>query len=502
MASIPTAYANAVWQQQNELYEKMWYYFSGQVFDEKISDRSEDKKYPLGINLFKTACFNHRAVLFGEYADKVLTFQSEEKTGAAQAAEKAVERGWSDSHRNSLLLEAGLMSPIFGGHVFRIAYDPVRERAFFRLIQPTIFFPVWNDDDYHELLEVFVQYEVDARTAALRFNVDLGDAITANILEHWTQDYYEFTVNGKPAYWDRQHAYPIAGKNDYIDPATGRGIIPFEYFPFDRVGEFYGIPLGKDDMALVDEYNRRMGDMGDAVMDSTHQPMFLVNRPKGKKGLERIDRVGLNDLGMPAPGQKDPNVFSVKGSDIGPTHMAWLELVRDTARSGMFTPAVSYGEDEGSQRSALTLAFRMWPTTSKVRATRGLWNDCFRSLHHKFLIVVATRGGYNVGRERSSVEVATVPQWAVMLPRDREQLVNEIVIRKQAGIISTMRAIQLLESEDTAWIEEEMARIEADKKAEMDQQIRLAGSQMKIQAQNQGRRPGSAPSKSSSQSKE
>ena len=494
----PMAYMNDVWRQQQALYQEMWRYFSGEVFDETLSKRSDDLKYPLRENVFATACFNHRAVLYGEFDDAVLSFQVKSKNADRQTVEDALEQMWSDSYRNSLLLENGLLSQIFGGHVLRAVYHPVYKRVFFRGVEVTTFFPVWNPDDYHELLEVFVVYPVDARTAALRWNLnmrDIEDGQQVIVQEHWTQDKYEFTVDGKPAYWDRGHKFKIGGPNPYIDPDTERGIIPFEYFPLDRAGSFYGIPLGKDALGLQDEYNKRAADMGDAVMEATHMYKFLVGRSKGTKGLEHLDRVGLNDLGMEAPGRPAPEVFTVDSAKIPTGAPEWVAGLRGGSRAAMFDPAIAHGEDEGSQRSMLTLAFRMWPMTSKVRATRGLWNECFRSLHRKALIMAAAKGGYNIHSGRKQHTYYTVPLWSPMLPRDREQQVNEVVLRVQTGIISRERAIEILENKDSTWIAEEIARIKADEHQQDDRQIKVQEAQQK-QQQMAMRQAGAKPPKS------
>lgn len=487
----PDSYVNNVWQAQNAIYDTMWDYYSGNVFDETLTERTDDLKYPLKVNLFKRACINHRSVLFGEFDDKVLSFQCTPDVGDGSAVEKCIDTVWSDSHRNTLLLEGGLLAEVFGGIIYRIVMNPITKRLKYILVQPTTFFPVWDPDDYHNLLEVFVGYLVDVRTAVLRYNVDLdpdydtSSATSVMVQEHWTQDGFEFTVDGKPCYWDKARKFPIKGPNIFIDPDTGRGILPYEYFPIDRAGSFYGVPLGIDATAMQDEFNKRAADIGDAVMEATHKYKFLRNRHKGRKGLERLDRVGINDLGMPAPGQKEPDIFTIGGGELPSGAVEWTAALRDMVRDDMHSPAVAHGEDEGSQRSALTLSFRMWPTTSKVRITRGLWNECFRSLHRKTLIMAMYAGGYNIRGDGKMYNYNTETKWSRMLPRDREQAVNEVVTRKQEGLISLQHGLELLEAEDTKWVEEEMARIKKDAAEVAKQEAKLQQQQFDQQRQLQ-----------------
>jgi len=482
----PDQYHNAAWHAQSLVYQEMWEYFDREIFDETLSNRQDDLKYPLGINLFETACANHRATLFGEFADDVLPFRVRSRNVDAGIVETAIDRIWRDSSRNSILLENGLLCSILGGAVKRVIWHPVHKKVYVRIVPADAFFPVWDPDDYHNLLEAFIAYQVDGMTAKRRFNVDVPDDQGLHLVsERWTPEVIEVTVGGEPAYWDRGHSFPMSGRNPYIDPLSQQGVIPIEYFPRDRAGSFYGIPLGKNALRMQDYYNEKAADLGDAVLEATHQYKFLRNRPGGTKGLERLTRTGLNNLGMGTPGKDAPEVFAIKGGDIPAGTVEWLNNVLMLARAAMHTPPVSYGVDEGSQRSALTLAFRMWPLSSAVRATRGYWIDNFRALHRKMIIVAATKGGYNLTSRHAEYDV--LPVWAPMLPRDREGEVNEVVVRKANGLISVYHALELLEDRETEWIDEEQARIDADAKKEADTQVRIVEANQTQQQSGQGK---------------
>jgi hypothetical protein len=475
----PDSYHNDIWRQQTALYETMWNIFSREVFDETITEKSSQLKYPLGINIFAQACINHQSALFGEFEDEALAFRVKSENTDAQKVESALDKIWRDSGRNSILLEGGLISQILGGVVFRPAWHPVRKRVYMRMIAPDVFFPVWNPDDYHELYEVILAFVIDRQTAMWRYNVKLKPSSDSGsdlvlVQEHWTPNEYEVTVNGQQAYWDRERHLPARGANTYIDPVTQQGILPFEYFPKMRAGGFYGLPLGRDAVTLQNELNLRAADIGDAIQEASHQYKFLTNRPKGTAGLERLSRTGLNDLGMAAPGRDAPEVQVIKGGDVPAQAGEWVQFLRDETRTATFNPAVAFGQDEGSQRSALTLSFRMWPLTQSVRTERGYWADSFNSLNRKAIIVAATRGGYDLYPRHA--EYYTVPVWNPMMPRDREGLVNEVVLRKTNNIISTRRAVELLEEKETAWIEQELAEIEKDKVKDMNREIKVAQS--------------------------
>jgi hypothetical protein len=451
----------------------MWKYFTRDIFEETVNSRSNVKKYPLGINLLEQACVNHRSALFGEYDVDVLKFRvtsPKRRNTDVEKVEAALDQIWIESGRNSTFLEGGLITEALGGTVFRVMRNPYHKRVYVRLLQPDAFFPVWDPHDYHTILECFVAYMIDGATANRKYNVKVDNSKNVDVLvwEHWTQDFYDITVDGKEAFWDRGHHFPMSGSNPYRDPTTGRNVIPFEYFPRDRAGRFYGIPLGKNMLGLQDEYNLRQADLGDATMEASHKYMFKRNAPQASK-LSRPRHGVLNELGVGKPGPDKPDVFTVAAGEAPEASVKHASSVKGDARSSAYTPPVAYGEDEGSQRSALTLAFRMWPLTQSVRTTRGYWTDSFYRLHRKIIIVATVPGdnyGYNL--EPRHVNYRFVPVWSPMIPRDREGLVTEVNTRKANGLISVYRAVELLEERETEFIEEEVARIEADQKREAE----------------------------------
>jgi hypothetical protein len=335
----------------------------------------------------------------------------------------------------------------------------------------------------------------DSIQALRRYNVRLGSGESLHtVRERWTMDFYDVTVDEEQAYWDPANRWPMSGPNPYKDPLSQQGIIPIEYFPRDRGGSFYGIPLGKNLTDLQNSFNERAADINDAVLDATHQHLFLTGRPQGLSGLENLQRGRLNNLGMGHPGGERPDVFAVKGGDIPTGTLEWMDELKGLGREAAMTPPVSYGQDEGSQRSALTLAFRMWPLSSAVRATRGFWTDSFNSLNRKVLIVANNKGGYNL--REGQVEYETLPMWSPMLPRDREGEINAVSVLMSAGTLSIRTAIGQIHDKEEAWIDEEEARIWADKKkqAKIDAEVAQAGM-MGGPGGSGGSRQSSSPSK-------
>jgi hypothetical protein len=476
MSSAPDRFHKTLWSQQAQVYTDMWNYFDRTVFEETFSNRSDNLKYPLGINIFEMACVNHRSCLFGEFDSDVLRYRVRGKQKDKEEVETALHRIWRASSANSLMLENGLLGMILGGAVFRVMWHPVRRQVYVRLVPADAFYPVWDPDDYHEILECFIVYQIDGTQAARRFNVSVEQGESMHtVKEHWTPDFYNVTVDDAEAFWDKGHRFPMSGPNPYRDPLSNRGIIPIEYIPRDRAGGFYGIPLGKNLTGMQNAVNLKQADISDAVMQATHKHLFLRGRPGGDKGLTSLKRGKINNLGMGAPGQDQPDVFSVSAGEIPPGTIEFNQDLLNLARLSAYVPAVAHGEDEGSQRSALTLAFRMWPLASVVRASRAFWSDGLASLNRKILLVAAQKGGYNIEPRQANYEV--IPLWSPMLPRDREGLVNEVAVRAGGGLISKQRAVELLEEMEDSWVQEEIMRIWADLKQEAKIQAEAAPQQ-------------------------
>jgi len=142
----------------------------------------------------------------------------------------------------------------------------------------------------------------------------------------------------------------------------------------------------------------------------------------------------------------------------------------DQMRRDAFVPAVADGEDEGSQRSALTLAFRMWPLTSHIRAERHYWTEGLNILAELALTVLAVKNPTRTNSKDIDEGISKIglqhlghikrQEWAPILPRDRAELVNELVMRAGAGHISLEEA--LTQYGDIENVQEELERIDGE----------------------------------------
>jgi len=226
----------------------------------------------------------------------------------------------------------------------------------------------------------------------------------------------------------------MGGKNPF-------GLVPFQYIPRLRAGSFYGESLVKGLMGLQDEINARIADLGDAISGGVHGTRWVRNRPKGARGL-RHDPHGFLDLGMPAGNHPPPEVGMLQPPDLPANSLELANKLIELFRQIAHTPPVAYGMDEGSQRSALTLAFRMFPFIAMVERYRRYWSWGFKAISRKALRIMRVKGlhGITEQHERQMLQVS----WAPAIPRDREQLINETVLLLNSALRSPETALQKL----------------------------------------------------------
>ena len=150
-------------------------------------------------------------------------------------------------------------------------------------------------------------------------------------------------------------------------------------------------------------------------------------------------------------------------SEVTAGTMTYLDGLKKELRMSMAIPPVAVGEDEGSQRSSLTLTTRMFPMKSHVLTERWLWTSPMVDLNRMALQMAMIK---RVG-ELDGLDVARVtitPNWAPMLPRDRAELVNELVQRAGVGHIAPEDALERYEDIPLGEIEDAIKRIQEHQK--------------------------------------
>jgi hypothetical protein len=435
------AYPNSLWTEQHDKYELWWRYYSGEVLGD-VDDPSSStpiKKFPLGINLCRQMVKTNVYALLGDWEEKVFTWKS--ATGKPnQSVIEYLENTSLLSSMNSNYIRQCLTHTIMGGMIWKIhTYEDGRLR--WVPIKPITFFPVFSSLD-GELLEMILSFTMTGREANSRWPGYVSNDLDVVIYhEHWTRQQKVVTIGDK-----------VVERRATID-----GIIPYVYIPrISATGEEYGESLLDGIMNLQDEANFRLADMGDAINKETHRKPLLSNLPGGTNGIKETDL--YVDLGM-GVGRSNPTVHDYTKNSIPDGAMDSLKFVIDFSRHEANVPPVALGEDQGSQRSSLTLVTRMWPLVKSAQSNRAFIADGFTQLADKTLRMARKAG--SIDGRLGSMSAYTV-EFPPILPQDRAETINEISTLWGGGnspLISVERAVSLLDvSEEDAT--EEISRIE------------------------------------------
>jgi len=427
------------------MYWEYWQHFDGDFLDEQVGDVD---KYPLKLNIYNMACILHAGFLFGEVQDGNDPLVStviepwgqdspDEQRKLGKELSEFVSRVWYENEGRSLQREGGLSSQILGGAVYNVSYDTSLEddgRLPIRidLIMPEYFFPVWQPTQYWSLLEAIVCFEVSEIQAKEMYQIEVG---LDNPLyqEIWTRGEYQITVNGKVISWGgaKQSGKPIGG------------FVPYTYIPHIRAGEFYGISLLKDKQQLAEEVNARFADLGDIIGDSARNTIPSISNCMQPAVLRLGFGITVLDLGNTMPGQESPRIHYPASVQANSASTQYASDLLSVARVEAYTPPICYGLDEGSQRSALTLALRMIPLVVHIRQERTLWTTGLTQIARQILTIAAEKGLLPISLKQIR-KFRIWQEWAPILPRGREQLVNEMIVRMNAGLISPPAALTRL----------------------------------------------------------
>jgi hypothetical protein len=217
---------------------------------------------------------------------------------------------------------------------------------------------------------------------------------------------------------------------------------------------------------VIKEMNLRFTDIGDAVSDDTHSELFLRGVRSSVKSVRLPSGRSANDLGAGTglgTNEIPPDAFSVKTSVASAPMLAFGDKLEDIYRREAKHPAVADGEDEGSQRSSLTLTTRMLPLVQHVKLERINWTIGLVNLAKMILQVYRVKGVGGITEE--DLACKPIIKWAPILPRDREELVNEVAIRMTNDMLSVRHALEMFQDVDDIERELQLIDEDQDKKA-------------------------------------
>jgi hypothetical protein len=461
-AEFPASFPFARWNFQSQKYLTYWRYFTGEFLEETIPNQQDEDgnpilKYPLQINYIKSAAMKHNYVLWGEVQDTPDCLApvrarprldagqerpEDDEVQKAKEAENLVNRVWIENSGRALQQESGLLQQFLGGIIIRVGWQPDDDELEYGIrleyILPDFFLPVWDNGKPDNLLEAWIVYRMPSREAQIRFGFDGSNDTNAQPLyiEHWTKESISITLGGKPI------SYNINGVDiTYDDIDNPFGFVPFVYIPRERAGSYYGLSMIDDLIGMVKEMNSRWADLGDVIRDTSHRDIFVRNVPGNIRTRDIGSSRSAIDLGTASPGSSDPEAFVIDPPSLAESLTTYPEDLRKQFMRDAFITGVSEGEDEGSQRSALTLAFRMWPLTAKVRTIRTNWGVALTRIAKMIVKMAAIKDVAGITLEHLE-DIDWEVDWSPMVPRDAEQELNAVVTNVQTNLMSHVTAIE------------------------------------------------------------
>lgn len=491
--NLPPTDAVRDWQTKLGEYTEWWKWITGEALGAtdpsaaKSPDGSYPLLYPLGINPIWWICDRHASSLFGEVPDDAdgmvdFTYKTPdgENSDVADDASDFVSTVWEESHAKEIQRKGAFLSQFLGGCIYRVQWAPEDPLLSYGIrvqhIVPDYVLLIPDANDPWRIYEAWMMYWISPQEARSKYGitVDPTGMATPRVLytEHWTQKRYEIIVNGQIPFYKGTNDMVMSGDNPF-------GEIPFVYIPhYVRTNGFYGYSHVPSLVGLTKEVNSRVADVGDFVQDNSDSMYWGRNLTGSFKARKLPNQKDLVDIGMTPPGADPPEIDRINTpSNSGTVHTTLPEMLETYMQMDGSTPDVALGKDKGaSQRSALTLAFRMWPLTSHIHSERAFWAEGLKSINRLILKLAMAKGLGEISPEMLKMRCKT--EWFPITPRDRKEIVDEAVLRKGSGIISTRRAVEMLaQGED---IEEELRLIDEDAKKASDMQTQAQAAKQNL----------------------
>lgn len=447
----------AEWKRREVDISSAWEWYDGTKLSEEdrgqpLENNEFPKLYPLQFNPIRSAAKAHAAALIGELQDtkfppvrpQALTDDERLKT-IAEKATRIVEHVDYENGFRAMFMDMALAIQGLGGIAIKVGWepnDPTTRPSGIRLeyFDPrTCYFRV-TGTDYFNIDEAWVRYGI-SKAEALKLGVQIVNDF-GTYYEYWNRDHYWIKIDGQIASdangvpYDRDHKF---------------GLVPFIYIPHDRANAFWGTPISIDSIGMVKEENARLADIGDAVREGVHGATVGRNIRSGFPVLRQLrddqGRVILEyiDMGRAAQGEPEPEMIRMNPPNLPNAAPDFAKTVLNNLRTSMDTPSIAYGEEEGTQRSGQTLYSRMWPLISHTARERAFWTEGMNRKEQiimRILFSMQGASGLNVPEVTEDyLSLMWQQSWTAPLPVDRSQLVQELTMRLEAGLVSPATAI-------------------------------------------------------------
>ena len=198
--------------------------------------------------------------------------------------------------------------------------------------------------------------------------------------------------------------------------------------------------------------NLRLADYGDAVTTDAHRYMKMKNvsgTPTVQQIAPGLYAINLHSNPYITGNEKEPDLEEVGTNRASDPMQKLGEALLAIYRRLVSVPGIADGEDEGSQRSAATLVTRMISLVSHTDSERIFWSTGLNLLTRmavKMLLMTPpdVLDIKNVAVKPEHLLYPIRHEWAPVLPRDRELLVQEAATLMAGKLGSIERLLDTL----------------------------------------------------------
>lgn len=415
------------------------------------------EKYPLRINLWDFVAEIHATIVVGEEGllPPRTIFAGQGKRDQSRAAKfmDLIKKMW-DASKPSKLFTAFYNTQVFGGCPLTLRLTQNRTFPVVVDIQsPLYFYPVF--DSSGDILEYFIHKEITHREAHWKYRVEVESSERCQYVEYWGPDKYTIKINNTIARYP--DGSPMEGRNIFGAP-------PAVYIPHLRKTKIYGDSLIVPLENPVLEFNARAADVSRAAQKGSELQYWGTNLT-GTAETIYVGSQKVYHLGGAMETRLVPDIKAFeRPSNIADTQ-SLTQWLWDLTLHMASVPKVALGVDEGSQRSGQTLRARFWALRSHASMERTFATSELNRLA-QIAIMGMTALGYP-GSGPGIEDLSASQDWPEMLPQDRAEVVNEMVQRKAAGLVSLMTSLRAFgDYEDLAT---EMQSIQDETQASIQQ---------------------------------
>ena len=437
-------------------------------------------RWPTRANLYKTYCLLHAAALWGRSdgprdvdlfeleIDKTIPGVGGREMVEAVPALKDALVYWWNCQRNVLRL-ASITQQWAGGCILKLTWNPGLPTAVYgavlECVEPENFVPVWDPINYDVLYAAKIAFFVPPPVAVEKYGVSefAAEQMARNgmilVTETWTHTDFRILLgegtDQRPALLNGK---PWLGPNPWRSPATGKTIIPVWYIPRFRSEGFYGDSLVADMGGAVDEYNKALSDIGDALNEASHISGVVADNHAAGARTQQAQSIPLPagdilNLGITPTGGQQGRYWPVQAPDVPPITDKYVERLNNLLDALSFVTPSMRGESPGAA-SGYALTVNMLPTLYLLDVMRDAWvnaivgrggiNECLGTM---WLLNQNLRGptvDVPGGITERALMAAQHMKMRHMVPRDRLQTIQEIAQLAANGILPPRELIARL----------------------------------------------------------